>query len=294
MSSIVLLFEPGTDIIGRAAARAGAAHAGAREPERLAAAADAPAAVVGEPGDDDRALAEAAVADRGLGARPLDDPAAPAGRRRRGERRDLRPRDRQLQVLVDPERLRDNERHAEQVIRTAGNAQLVSPLSFLEASTPGTGGFIDTANQRLQVRHILPTVTPGELARCRSRAARRRRARCAWATSAEVVEDHQPLIGDAIVSGGTGLLLVVEKFPGANTLEVTRDVEDALDELRPGLAGMQIDSPSSGPADFIDEAIDNLTLAVIVGVALLALVLFALLFEWRAALVCLARVRASR
>ena len=43
------------------------------------------------------------------------------------------------------------------MIRTAGNAQLVSPLSFLEASTPGTGGFIDTPNQRLQVRHILPT-----------------------------------------------------------------------------------------------------------------------------------------
>src|SRR5215210_3613703 len=69
-------------------------------------------------------------------------------------------RDRQLQVLVDPERLRDRKVSLQQVIRTAGNAQLVSPLSFLEASTPGTGGFIDTANQRLQVRHILPSVTP--------------------------------------------------------------------------------------------------------------------------------------
>jgi hypothetical protein len=28
----------------------------------------------------------------------------------------------------------------------------VSPLSFLEGSSPGTGGFIDTANQRLQER----------------------------------------------------------------------------------------------------------------------------------------------
>ena len=34
-------------------------------------------------------------------------------------------------------------------ITTAGNALWVSPLSFLEASTPGTGGFIDTPNQRL-------------------------------------------------------------------------------------------------------------------------------------------------
>ena len=29
----------------------------------------------------------------------------------------------------------------------------MSPLSYLEASTPGTGGFIDTFNQRLQVFH---------------------------------------------------------------------------------------------------------------------------------------------
>ena len=66
-------------------------------------------------------------------------------------------RDKQLQVLVNPKRLKDHGVTLNQVIRTAGNAQLVSPLSFLEASTPGTGGFIDTANQRLQVRHILPT-----------------------------------------------------------------------------------------------------------------------------------------
>ena len=54
---------------------------------------------------------------------------------------------------------------------------------------------------------------------------------------ANVVEDHQPLIGDAVVNDKDGLLLVVEKFPGANTLEVTKGVEDALDKLKPGLAG---------------------------------------------------------
>ena len=40
-------------------------------------------------------------------------------------------RDRQLQVLVDPERLRERQVTLKQVISTAGNAQLVSPLSFL-------------------------------------------------------------------------------------------------------------------------------------------------------------------
>ena len=34
--------------------------------------------------------------------------------------------------------------------------------------------------------------------------------------------------GDALVDGGHGLMMVVEKFPGANTLQVTRGVEAAL------------------------------------------------------------------
>ena len=48
---------------------------------------------------------------------------------------------------------------------------------------------------------------------------------------AEVTFSHPPLIGDAVVSNGNGLMLVIEKFPSANTLEVTRGVEQALAEL---------------------------------------------------------------
>src|SRR5689334_2812188 len=74
-------------------------------------------------------------------------------------------RDRQLQVLVDPARLRANHVSLLRVVRTAGNAQLVSPLTFLNASTPGTGGFLDGPNQRLGVRHILPFSGPDDLAK---------------------------------------------------------------------------------------------------------------------------------
>ncbi|MGH3035100.1 MAG: efflux RND transporter permease subunit, partial [Gaiellaceae bacterium] len=68
-------------------------------------------------------------------------------------------RDRQLQVQVDPEQLRDRGVTLGQIVESAGNALWASPLSFVEASTPGTGGFIDTANQRLPVQHISPLVT---------------------------------------------------------------------------------------------------------------------------------------
>jgi hypothetical protein len=38
---------------------------------------------------------------------------------------------------------------------------------------------------------------------------------------AEVVWDTWPLIGDAVINEGPGLMMIVEKFPWANTLEVT-------------------------------------------------------------------------
>lgn len=195
-------------------------------------------------------------------------------------------REHQLHVQVDPDRLRANGVTLQQVISTAGNAQLVSPLSFLEASTPGTGGFIDTPNQRLQVRHILPIADSSGLAEVPFDGAAGSSMRLG--DVAEVVEHHQPLIGDAVVAGRPGLILVVEKFPDANTLEVTRDVEDAFAALRPGLAGVEIDSAVFRPATFIETALDNLLLALIAGSVLLGLVLLALLLDWRAVVVTLA------
>ena len=133
-------------------------------------------------------------------------------------------REQQLQVQVDPRRLREKHVTLDQVIATTGNAQLVSPLTFLEASTPGTGGFIETPNQRLQVRHVFDRLVDAGRARERPARGLARRS-LSLGDVATIVEDHQPLIGDAVVADGDGLMLVVEKLPGANTLAVTRGVE---------------------------------------------------------------------
>jgi Cu/Ag efflux pump CusA len=109
----------------------------------------------------------------------------------------------------------------------------------------------------------------------------------------KVVEDHQPLIGDAVVNDAPSLMLVVEKFPGANTLEVTRGVEEALDQLRPGLSGITIDTSLYRPASFIETATHNLTLALVVGLVLVVLLIGLFLFDWRAALIGLVTVPLS-
>jgi CzcA family heavy metal efflux pump len=196
-------------------------------------------------------------------------------------------RERQLQVQADPERLREKGVTLNQLVESTGNALWVSPLTFLEASTPGTGGFIDTPNQRLGIRHILPISTPDDLAQVTIDGARPLANGRALRIGdvAKVVEDHQPLIGDAVHGDGQGLLLVVEKFPGANTLEVTQGVEDALAALAPGLDGVEIDSTLYRPATFLETAVDNLTTALLLGALLLLLVLGVFLFHWRTALI---------
>ncbi|HLC06514.1 MAG TPA: efflux RND transporter permease subunit, partial [Anaerolineales bacterium] len=198
-------------------------------------------------------------------------------------------RDRQLQVLVDPERLRAQGVSLQQIIETTGNALWVSSLSYLEASSPGTGGFIDTPNQRLGVWHVLPISSPEDLAQVPVDDTKS----LLLGDVAELVEDHQPLIGDAIINDSPNLLLVVEKLPGVNTLEVTRGVEAALDALRPGLAGIEFDGSLFRPATFIEMAIANLTRALVIGAVLAVLVLGAFLYGWRTALIGLVAIPMS-
>jgi len=197
-------------------------------------------------------------------------------------------RDRQLQVLVDPEKLRAHHVTLDQIVSTTGNALWVSPLSFLNASTPGSGGWIDTPQQRLEVRHVLPISSPDDLAQVNVDGTKLR-----LGDVAAVVEDHQPLIGDDILDNGPGLLLVIEKFPGANTLEVTRGVEAKLNELQPGLSGIQIDTTIFRPASFIELAMGNLTWPLLIGFLLLVLVLLAFHYHWRTALISLVAIPIS-
>ena len=200
-------------------------------------------------------------------------------------------RDSQLQVLVDPERLHAHEVTLQQIIETTANAQFVSNLTFVEASTPGTGGIIETPNQRFGIQHGVPFATPADLAKVIVQDTGGAPLRLG--DVADIVVNHQPLIGDAVFSDGPGLLLVIEKLPGANPLEVTRDVEAALDDLRPGLSGIRIDTSLYRPGTYIESSSVNLTTALIIGAVLLLLALCAFLFAWRTALIAVVAMATS-
>jgi CzcA family heavy metal efflux pump len=196
-----------------------------------------------------------------------------------------------LTVQVEPERLRAHDVTLDQVMEVTADAQSAGLLFYSDGARIGTGGFIDTPNQRLQIRHISPVINPELMAQVPVKVEDG--TPLLLGDVAKVSYEHQPMIGDAIINDGIGLLLIVEKFPWANTLQVTHGVEAALDELRPGLPGMEIDSEIFRPATFIEVSIENLTTALIIGAILVIVVLGAFLFEWRSALISVVAIPLS-
>lgn len=181
-------------------------------------------------------------------------------------------RDRELQVLVNPERLAAAGVTLDEVERaTSGSVQL------------NAGGFVDTPNQRIAVQHVASIGTADELATAVLKTVNGAPIRLGDVAS--VVDGYAQPIGDAVIDGGPGILLIVEKQPWGNTLNVTRGVEAAIDALRPGLSGVSVDTTIFRPATFIEQSLDNLGVALAIGVGLVLIVLITFLYEWRSALI---------
>lgn len=194
----------------------------------------------------------------------------------------------QLQVVVDPDRLRANNLTLDAILQTVRDATAV-----------GAGGFLDTANQRLAIRHVPAVYTPEELGeivvgfRPPGTSATPGSILSPPAISvplrikdvATVAYDYAPPIGDAIINSRPGLLLIVEKQPWANTLEVTRNVERAMAELKPALGAVEYDTTVFRPATFIERALTNLSHSMLLGCVLVVIVLLLFLFDWRCAVI---------
>lgn len=189
-------------------------------------------------------------------------------------------RDRQMHVMLDPEKMKEFRLSLGEVI-----------LATQNATTPIGGGFIETTNQRIPVTHVSTVHNPKDLERVP--VALRFGTALTLGQIANIEEGHQVPIGDAVINDKPGLLLIVEKQVGANTLEVTKRVEEAIKTLKPGLRQTEIDSTIFRPATFIEMSLSNLNKALIWGSILVAIILILFLAEWRVALISLTAIPLS-
>ena len=198
-----------------------------------------------------------------------------------------------LNVNVDRDRMAKQNVDLETVMTTTSDALDAGLMRFSEGALIGTGGFIDSGTQRTGIRHKLPIASANELSQVIIRPATLTAPAVRIGDVADVVTDHQPMIGDAVVNGGPGLMMVVEKLPWANTLDVTRGVEKALEEMKPGLPDVAMDTDIFRPATFIETSLHNLSSALLIGCLLVILMLFLFLYEWRVALISIVAIPLS-
>ena len=188
-------------------------------------------------------------------------------------------RDRQLHVQADPVRMQQHGVSLDELVATTGNALWVSPLSYLKASTPGRGGFLDLPQQRVNVQHVSPITDSAALGRVAVEGSAG--ARVTLADVADIVEAPPTIIGEGIVDDTSGLVLVVEKQPGASTAAVSDGIEDAIASLSVGLPGVTMDSSLYRPADYVADVGRNLALAALLALVLVAVGSILLYRAWR-------------
>ena len=131
-----------------------------------------------------------------------------------------------LQVQFDSDRMRAHNITLDEVLETTSDALDYSLLRYTSGAKTRIDGMLDTPNQRLVIYNQPPVLSPDDLAKVPIGLKRGRpTATPLLGDIADVKWDTWPLIGDAVINDNVGLMMIVEKLPWANTLDVTRGVE---------------------------------------------------------------------
>ena len=197
----------------------------------------------------------------------------------------------QRHVQVDPKLLAKYDIPIEQVMESGSEALDAGVLQYAQSFTVGQGGFVETATQRLNVENVQPIKDAEDLAKVP--VAKRGDKVLRLGDLGDVKQDSMQLWGEGVINDGDGLMLIVQKYRGANTKEVTDGVEETMREMAPGLPAVEYDTTIFRPATFIEESINNLTKALLLGVLLVVVIISAFLYTFRTAFISLISIPLS-
>jgi CzcA family heavy metal efflux pump len=189
---------------------------------------------------------------------------------------------REIQIQVIPERL------------TTYNVAIGDIFSAAQKASGIRGaGFIENDNQRIVLQARGQTTDPAVVAEAVVRHTSH--GNVTIGDVARVVNAPEPLISAATIMGRPGVHIEISSQYGANTLMVTRSLEQALEELTPTLrsAGVDLHTDIFRPADFIDSSLRNVRSSLIIGAILVTLVLLLFLFNLRTAAISIAAIPLS-
>src|SRR5215470_13441317 len=187
----------------------------------------------------------------------------------------------QYQVLVDPAKLRDYNLSLSEVMKAVGEANANSSGGFLEGPAEeymirarGRVNSLDElANSVIMVKNGVPVLVKN-IATIRFGPALKR--------------------GDGSFNMQSDVVATIQKQPNANTLEVTRQIDEALTSLKSTLPDdITIDTKAFQQAAFIQRAIGNVKEALAEGGILVAVILFLFLWNFRTTIISLTAIPLS-
>lgn len=179
----------------------------------------------------------------------------------------------QFQVLVSPEKLRAYGLTLEQVYQAAARANGTAP-----------GGSYSTEEQQLLIRGLGRVRSVEELAD--SLITVQNGVPITLKEVATVQRGPAVKVGDASINGKPGVVIVVRKQPGADTVATTAAINRALDEFELSLpAGVKLDRTLLAQADFIELALHNVNVALLEGGIIVAVILLLFLLNLRTAFI---------
>ncbi|MCC7142855.1 MAG: efflux RND transporter permease subunit, partial [Candidatus Eisenbacteria bacterium] len=180
---------------------------------------------------------------------------------------------REIQVELDPTAMTQHR---------IGFAEVAGRLE--EATSNPAAGFHVSGGQEYLVRGIGRARTPADLAS--ASLGMTDGVPLTVKEIARVREAAEPKRGTAAYRATPAVILSIQKQPGANTIEVTRAIDERLDALTATLPpGVKIERENFRQADFIEVAIHNVSVALRDGAFLVILILFVFLGSLRSTFV---------
>lgn len=187
----------------------------------------------------------------------------------------------QYQILISSEKLKKTQLSLDDVEKALSSV-----------SKNSTGGFIDLDKKEYLIRNIGQIRSVEEL---ESSVVGLHLGRPVLVKDiAEVKIGSQVKRGDGSVNGNAAVIMSIQKQPGSSTIDLTKEIEKAFDEIQRGLPkDIIVEKNLFKQASFIKNAISNVEEALRDGAIFVAIVLFIFLMNFRTTAITLTAIPLS-
>ena len=187
----------------------------------------------------------------------------------------------QYQVLVHPDRLRSYGVSLSDVLRAAESSNAIA-----------SGGVYLESGQEILIRGLGRVQQLADIEKTVVRLVNGAPVRIGDVAAVQI--GAKPRFGTASVNAEPAVILSIQKQPNANTLELTKRIDEELDRLQESLPeGIAVNRGIFRQADFISLAVDNVVEALRNGALLVVVILFLFLWNVRTTLISIVAIPLS-